>query len=40
MRTLERFLLGVSAEVGNQRVSEFKDLFAKLTGEDLQLALE
>ena len=37
--TLERFLLGVCPEVGDQRVSEFKDLMRELTGEELQLAL-
>lgn len=39
MRTLEGFLLGVSAEVNDKGVFEFEDLCTKLTGEDFQLAL-
>lgn len=39
MRTLEGFLLGVSAEVNHQGVFEFEDLRTKFTGEDFQLAL-
>lgn len=39
MWTLERLLLGVGPEVGDQGVPELKYLIAELTGEDLQLAL-
>lgn len=39
MRALEGFLLGVSAQVHDQRVLELEELFTKLAGEDFQLAL-
>lgn len=40
MLTLEGFLLSVSAEVDDQGVFKFEDLFTKLTGKDFQLTLK